>query len=99
MMVKHIVMWNLKENAEGVSKLENAQKIKEGLEALVGKIEGLLSAEVGIGFNTNGYDLCLYSEFESKEALEFYQNHPLHDNVRQFVHKVISERVVCDYII
>ena len=96
-MIKHIVMWNLKENAEGASKKENAAKIKAGLESLVGKIEGLIRAEVGTGCNEKGYDLCLYSEFASMEALEFYQGHPLHDEVRQFVHKVICERVVCDY--
>ena len=96
-MIKHIVMWNLKETAEGATKAENAAKIKQGLEALVGQIEGLLSAQVGTGINEKGFDLCLYSEFASKEALAFYQSHPLHDNVRQFVHKVVTERVVCDF--
>lgn len=95
-MVRHIVMWNLKEQAEGNPKGENARIIKEGLEALVGQIDGLLRAEVGINVNPQGMDLCLLSEFTDEEALERYQEHPLHQNVRKFVHKVIESRVVCD---
>ena len=77
-MVRHIVFWNLKENAEGTDKITNANIIKSKLEALVGQIDGLLKAEVNLNYNPNGFDLCLYSEFESKEALEVYQNHPKH---------------------
>ena len=96
-MIKHIVFWNLKDEAEGKTKLENSIIIKERLEALVGQIDGLLSAQVGINFNEKGMDLCLVSEFESKEALNFYQGHPLHDAVRQYVHKVVDARAVVDY--
>ncbi len=96
-MIKHIVFWNLKDEAEGNPKLTNALTIKKGLESLVGVVDGLKKAEVGINFNPKGYDLCLYSEFTTKEALEGYQQHPEHQKVREFVHKVISERVVCDY--
>lgn len=95
-MVRHIVMWNLKEQAEGQGKTENAMVIKKGLEALVGKIEGLRKAEVNLGYNPKGFDLCLFAEYDSREALEFYQQHPEHLKVREFVHKVICERVVCD---
>ena len=50
-MIKHIVTWKLKEEAEGNTKVENAKKIKEILEALDGKIETLKAIEVGINFN------------------------------------------------
>ncbi|HIY09181.1 MAG TPA: Dabb family protein [Firmicutes bacterium] len=95
-MVKHIVFWNLKETAEGKTKEENAAIIKAGLEDLVGKIDGLEKAQVSRGINPKGFDLCLYSEFSSREALAFYQDHPLHDQVRQYVHKVIDRREVFD---
>lgn len=45
-MIRHIVFWNLKEEAEGKTKEQNAAVIREGLEALVGKVDGLLMAEV-----------------------------------------------------
>lgn len=41
-------------------------------------------------------DLCLVSEFESKEALNAYQTNPLHVKVKEFVHKVVTDRAVTD---
>ncbi len=92
-MIKHIVMWKLKEE----NKVENAAKIQKMLEGLQGRIDGLLYAEVRRGFGEKSYDLCLYSEFTSPQALAHYQEHPLHQEVRNFVHQVITERAACDY--
>ena len=50
-MVTHIVFWALKDEAEGHSKRENAEHIKEMLEALVGVVPGLIEAKVGINAN------------------------------------------------
>ena len=96
-MVEHIVFWNLKEEAAGGNKAQNGQIIKEKLEALVGIVPGLLKAQVGVNFNPKGYDLCLYSELTSKEALDGYQTHPAHLAVKEFVHQVICDRVVVDF--
>ncbi len=82
-MIKHIVIWKLRENTLPVEECEDALLIKEALENLVGKIPGLLKAEVGFDYlqkDTSG-DIVLYSEFESKDALENYQNHPEHMKV------------------
>jgi len=95
-MVKHIVFWNLLDEAEGRTKKENAMLIKAGLERLVGIVDGLLSMHVGEGFG-EGWDLCLVSDFVSKEALEAYQTHPEHMKVRELVKKVRTDRVICDY--
>lgn len=94
-MIRHIVMWNLKDHTEDGTKAENAAAIKQGLEALVGKIDGLLRAEVMIG-TAGGMDLCLYSELTSMEALEAYKVHPLHKQVQALVHRSMTERVACD---
>ncbi len=96
-MIKHIVMWNLKETAAGNGKEENAAIIKERLEALVGKIDGLISLTVGRNIMESGYDLCLVGEYSNKAALLFYRDHPLHKEVQSFVHEVITERVSCDF--
>ena len=95
-MIRHIVFWNLKDEAEGNDKKTNAEIIKTRLEALVGKIDGLLRAEVGLNYNPDGYDLCLYSEFTSRQALDFYQTHPLHVEIKDFVGKVVTQRAVTD---
>lgn len=91
-MVRHIVMWNLKEE----NKEANAAEIKRALENLNGRIEGLIKLEVNRGYNAKGFDLCLYSEFVSPEAVLFYRDHPLHKACQQIVHAAMTERVVCD---
>jgi Stress responsive A/B Barrel Domain len=98
-MIKHIVFWKLKDEANGLSKIENANSIKQKLEGLKGQIEGLISIEVGIDFlhSAESADLVLYSEFESKEALTFYANHPLHKEIMPFIAEARSERRVVDY--
>jgi len=98
-MIKHIVFWKLKDEANGLSKIENAKAIKEKLEALNGQIEGLIRLEVGMDFlgSAESADLVLYSEFENKEALDYYANHPLHKAVMPFIAEARSERRVVDY--
>lgn len=95
-MIKHIVMWKLKEE----NKEKNAIKIKNDLEALKDKIEELKSIEVGINFNESeaAYDVVLYSEFESKEDLNSYQNNKDHKEVGAFVRTCAIDRKVVDYI-
>ena len=96
-MIKHIVMWNLEDVAEGNSRDENARRIKKGLESLKGVIDGIIHLEVGINVNPKGFDLVLYSEFASMDALKAYDCHPEHLKMREFINKVITERVVADY--
>ncbi|RLU01248.1 Dabb family protein [Ketobacter sp.] len=98
-MIKHIVMWKLLEQAEGNSKAHNAQLAKAKLEALNGKVPGLLKLEVGIDFSATetSMDLLLYSEFEDRAALQRYQQHPEHVAVFPFMQAIRSERRVVDY--
>jgi hypothetical protein len=98
-MINHIVMWKLKEEAEGADKKSNAFKIKAMLESLIGKIECIDYLEVGININSSdaAYDAALYSKFKDLKALEEYQNHPEHKKVSEFVGKVRVARTVVDY--
>jgi len=98
-MIKHIVLWKLKDYAEGASKKENALKVKKVLEDMVGKIPGIITLEVGLNFETSdaASDIALYSEFESREALDAYQIHPIHVKVKDFISSVRTERRVADY--
>lgn len=98
-MVKHIVCWKLKDEANGRSKAENARSIKEQLEGLNGKIPGLRHLEVGLDFlhSEESCDIVLYSEFDSKEALQTYASHPLHKAIMPFIAEARSERRVVDY--
>ena len=98
-MVKHIVMWRLYDEVDGMSKRESAVIIKKALEELQGKIPGLLHIEAGIDFSDSDQsaDIVLYSELESREALEDYQLHPLHQAVVPLVKKYACERTVVDF--
>lgn len=98
-MVKHIVMWKLHEFADGRSKSENAQLMKQWLEQLIATIPDLEYLEVGINFNldVDAYDVVLYSEFKDQQALERYQNHPDHIRFKQKIEKLRSDKKVVDY--
>jgi len=98
-LIKHIVMWKLKEFAEGKSKLENANIIKINLEDLKHRIDEVKLIEVGVNINNSqqAYDVVLYSEFENLEDLNLYQNHPDHVKVGEFINKVKEDRIVTDY--
>ncbi|MGL4740765.1 MAG: Dabb family protein [Sarcina sp.] len=94
-MIKHIVMWKLKEE----NKVENANKIKASLEALKAEIEEIVEIEVGIDINKSdaAYDVVLYSTFKSQEDLDAYQIHKKHKEAGVFIKSVVTSRVVVDY--
>ncbi len=98
-MVKHIVMWRLHDEVDGVPKNEAAVTIKKALEDLQGKIPGLFHIEVGLDFSgiDQAADIVLYSELESRKALEGYQLHPLHQAVVPLVKRYACERTVVDF--
>ena len=99
-MVKHIVIWKLKDSAEGKTKEENFKFIKQSLENLPVFIPEIKFIEVGRNFNADSnFDAVLYSEFDSPEDLEIYQNHPEHKKISAYVSKVRDERIVGDYIV
>ncbi len=98
-MIKHIVLWKLKSIAEGNNKQQNAEKMKQDLEALKNKISFIRRIEVGINAipSDAAFDIALYSEFDNERDLEQYQKHPDHLAVADFVAKVRESRVVVDY--
>lgn len=91
-MVKHIVLYTLK---EGVDKDAAVAIIKEQLEPLVGKIPGLLKMEIRRAYV--GMDYALYSEFESAEDLTNYATHPLHLAAKEHFWDFLDSRVAADY--
>lgn len=78
-MVKHIIVWTLKEEFSEAEKAEVKAGIKEGLEGLMGQIPGLIDIKVITeGLGSSNADLMLDSTFESEEALKGYSGHPAH---------------------
>lgn len=81
-MVKHIILWTLRQDLTPDQKTEIKAGIKAGLEGLAGKIPGLVSIRVNTkGLPSSNADLMLDSSFESFEALKAYSVHPAHVEV------------------
>ena len=78
-MVKHVILWTLKEDLSAAEKEKVKLEIKEGLEGLKDKLEGIIDIRVNIqGLDSSNVDLMLDSTFESEEALKSYSGHPEH---------------------
>jgi len=98
-MLRHIVMWQFKDEAEGKTKAENCKYIKTQLEALKSKISFIRRLEVGINEfqSPMASDMVLITEFDSKEDLDLYAGHPDHVKVSDYIGKVRVSRTVVDY--
>ncbi|MBI2851250.1 MAG: Dabb family protein [Chloroflexi bacterium] len=98
-MIKHIVVWKLKDSAEGASKKENALILKSKLEGLKRSIKEVKHLEVGFPMSdsVDTWDVALYSEFENVEDLDVYRKHPEHMKVVELLNKIQLERRLVDY--
>lgn len=81
-MVKHVIVWTLKDEYSAEEKESIKKGIKEGLEGLKGKVPGIAEIKVEInGLASSNADLMLDSTFENEEALKGYSVHPEHVKV------------------
>lgn len=98
-MIRHIVLWNLKNEADGLGKVANAQILKQRLEALPGLIPEIQSLEVGLNFNHSeaACEVALLTSFHHVADLQVYQQHPAHQDVVAFVRRIVTDRHVVDY--
>lgn len=95
-MVRHIILWQIKDDADKASVKKNA---KEALEALAGKIDGLLSVKVHInGLESSNADMMLETSFTDEAALKGYSVHPLHVKAADtYVRPFTKLRVCLDF--
>lgn len=98
-MVKHIILWQLKDELQGEEKIAVKAGIKAGLEGLLGQIPGLVDIKVQTeGLASSNADVMLDSTFVDECALKTYAGHPAHvkvadNNVRPFT----KTRVCLDF--
>ena len=92
-MVKHIVLYTLKED---VNKPEAIEIIRSVLEPLVGVIPGLKHLEIRAAYQ-GGMDYALYSEFEDRESLKNYASHPAHLAAKEHFWNFLDTRYCADY--
>jgi len=93
-MITHIVFFKLKDRSP-----ENIQRTHDVLAAMEGKIPQLRSLEVGIDVvrSERSFDLALTARFESLEDLKLYNDHPVHQEVLQYIATVKDVSLAVDY--
>lgn len=102
-MIRHVVMWKLKEEAEGSSKKKNAEKMKLILEGLKTSIDEIKNVEVGINITEEddepgaAFDVVLISDFETELDYTMYTRNSHHKKAIKFINSVIEERFFVDY--
>lgn len=94
-MITHIVMFKLKDRSA-----ESIERTAQVLRDMEGKIDVLKHLEVGIDVlhSERSYDIALVTKFESMEALEVYQVHPVHKKVIEHMSQVRDASVSVDYV-
>lgn len=98
-MVKHIILWQLKEELKGEEKEQIKNNMKAHLEALVGKVPGLISMQIVIdGLESSTADVMLDSTLEDEAALKGYAVHPEHVAAADtYVRPFTAVRTCMDY--
>lgn len=98
-MVKHVILWKLKEEYSAEEKNSIKEGIKQGLEGLKGKIHGLVDIKVNVSpLQSSNCDVMLDSVFTDEAALKGYSVHPDHVEVANTkVRPFTVSRVCMDY--
>ena len=98
-MVKHVILWKLKDEYKGSAGDEIRKGIKDGLEGLKGQIPGLVDIRVNIKpLESSNCDLMLDSVFEDEASLKGYSVHPAHVEVADTkVRPYTASRACMDY--
>lgn len=97
-MVKHIVLFKLKESLTADSKTEVANRFKQAIEALPATIPFVRKVFVGININpSESWDICLESEFDTLSDVKAYAVHPDHVAAAGILKDAKADRACCDY--
>ena len=93
-MIRHIVLFKIKDEYK-----HELPQLVEAFYGMKGKIEGMLDLQAGqdILHSERSYDLALITVFDSMEAFQAYQMHPVHLPVKKHMHEVRSASVACDF--
>ena len=97
-MVKHIVLFKLKDEASAEEKLIAMNSFKKAIEALPSKISVIRKIEVGLNINpAEAWSIALYSEFDTLDDVKFYATHPDHLKAGKILADVKESRACVDY--
>lgn len=97
-MVKHIVLFKLKDDVSADTKLAAMHAFKDAIEALPVKIPFIRKIEVGLNINpAETWSIALYSEFDTLDDVKRYAIHPDHVAAGKLLAEVKESRACVDY--
>lgn len=97
-MVKHIVLFKLKDEVPNEIKRETARRFKQAIEALPKQIKVIRKIEVGLNINPDEtWTIALYSEFDTLADVRTYATHPDHVAAGKLLNEVKESRACVDY--
>lgn len=97
-MVKHIVLFKLREDVPAEKKLDAMRSFKAAIEALPERIPVIRKVEVGLNINpSEAWHIALYSEFDSLDDVKLYAAHPDHVAAGKLLAEVKESRACVDY--
>lgn len=98
-MVRHIVMWRLRDGRPSGAGAESYRAIRERLHSLVSAVPTLrdLRFEADFTDDPGAFDVVLETTFDDRAGLEAYRVHPAHQEVAGFIRERITDRAVVDY--
>ena len=97
-MVKHIVLFRLREDVPAEKRLEAMRSFKAAIEALPERIEVIRKVEVGLNMNpSEAWHIALYSEFDTLDDVRLYAAHPDHVAAGKLLAEVKESRACVDY--
>lgn len=100
-MVRHVVMWQLKDEIDGEEKDKILENIKIYIEDLRYSIGGIVEISVQtFGLPSSNADVMLNALFVDREALDFYLEHNEHIRVAEkYVMPYVKNKVFMDFIV
>ena len=93
-MIRHIVLFKIKDEFK-----DEIPQLVRNFYGMKGKIEGMIDLEAGadVLHSERSYDLALITVFDTMEAFQAYQTHPVHMPVKKRMHEVRSASAACDF--
>ena len=93
-MIRHIVMFKIKDEFK-----DEIPQLVKNFYGMKGRIEGMVDLEAGadVLHSERSYDIALTTVFDTMEAFQAYQTHPVHMPVKKRMHEVRESSVACDF--
>ena len=93
-MIKHIVIWNVKE-----PKKKNIEFLKKTFYSMKENIPAIIDVNVGITIDSpySSRDIVLFTTHENYQKLEEYQEHPFHQDVKKTIAPLLQDKSSIDF--